>query len=136
MTQYQFQVNGTSLTSNLGWNANATLQSQNISDGFNSGDTQNCSYVDDDITRLTGANCGSAAAQTFTYDPFGNINKAGSPNIFNPSYNAQINHISSVGGVNATYDGNGNATNDTVHQYTWDADGHPLTVDAGQQIIG
>ncbi len=84
MTQYQFTVNGTSLTAILGWNANATLQSQNITDGFNSADTQNCSYIYDDITRLTSGNCGSAAAQTFSYDPFSNIDKSGSPYSFQP----------------------------------------------------
>ncbi len=52
MTQYKFTVNGTSLTAALGWNTNNTLQTENITDGFNSADTQNCSYVYDDITRL------------------------------------------------------------------------------------
>jgi RHS repeat-associated protein len=131
MTQYSFAVNGTSLTANLGWNANATLQSQNITDGFNSADTQNCSYIYDDITRLTSANCASAAAQTFSYDPFSNIDKSGSPYTFNPTYSSTTNRIVSVGGVSATYDANGNVTFDTVHTYTWDADGHPLSVDAG-----
>lgn len=132
MTQYKFTVNGLSLTSNLGWNANGTVQTQNITDGFNSADTQNCSYLYDDMSRVTSANCGSAAAQTFSYDPFGNINKAGSPNTFNASYSPSTNRISTVGGTSATYDSNGNATNDTFHTFTWDADGHAITVDSGQ----
>ncbi|HKI12750.1 MAG TPA: RHS repeat-associated core domain-containing protein [Candidatus Acidoferrum sp.] len=140
MKQYQFTVNGTSLTANLGWNANATLQSQNITDGFNSADTQNCSYVYDDITRLANANCGSAAAQTFSYDPFSNIDKSGSPYSFQPTYSPTTNRMTCFGGSGQnctggfvpTYDSNGNVTNDSFHAYTWDADGHPITVDAGQ----
>lgn len=132
MTQYKFTVNSVSLTSNLGWNANGTMQTQNITDGFNSADTQNCSYLYDDASRVTSANCGTAAAQTFSFDPFGNINKAGSPYSFNANYNASTNRISTVGGTSATYDSNGNATNDTFHTFTWDADGHPITVDSGQ----
>ena len=140
MTQYKFTVNGISLSSNLGWNANATLQTQNITDGFYSADTQNCSYVYDDITRLTGANCGSAAAQLFAYDPFGNVDKSGSPFAFGPTYSTATNRISCIGGSGPsctggfvpTYDGNGNVTNDNYHTYAWDADGHAITIDAGQ----
>src|SRR5258708_29133760 len=86
MTQYKFTVNGTSLTGALGWNANGTLQTQNITDGFNASDTQNCAYQYDDITRVTSANCGSAASQTFSFDPFGNIQKSGNPYSFQPNY--------------------------------------------------
>jgi RHS repeat-associated protein len=132
MTQYKFTVNGTSLTGALGWNANGTLQTQNITDGFNSADTQNCSYGYDDITRLTSANCGGAAAQTFSYDPFGNINKSGSPYQFQPTYSTSTNRITTIDSFTPTYDNNGNVTNDYFHTYTWDADGHPITIDAGQ----
>jgi len=131
MTQYKFTVNGTSLTAALAWNANGTLQTQDITDGFNSADTQNCSYVYDDITRVTSANCGSAAAQTFSYDPFGNINKSGSPLQFQPSYSPSTNHMTSIAGFTPTYDSNGNVTNDSFHNYAWDAEGHSITVDAG-----
>jgi len=84
------------------------------------------------VSRVTSANCGSAASQTFSFDPFSNINKAGSPYSFNATYNTSTNRISSVSGTSATYDSNGNATNDTLHTFTWDADGHPITVDSGQ----
>ncbi len=131
MTQYQFTVNGTSLTAALGWNANGTLQTQNITDGFNSADTQNCSYQYDDTTRVTTANCGTAASQTFSYDPFGNINKSGSPNSFLPTYSTSTNRMTSIAGFTPTYDSNGNVTNDSFHTYAWDADGHAITVDAG-----
>jgi RHS repeat-associated protein len=131
MTQYQFTVNSISLTGALGWNTNGTLQTQNITDGFNSNDTQNCSYQYDDITRVTSANCGSAASQTFSFDPFGNINKSGSPNSFQPTYSTSTNRMTSIAGFTPTYDSNGNVTNDSFHNYTWDADGHAIAVDAG-----
>jgi RHS repeat-associated protein len=133
MTQYQFTVNSTILTGAIGWNANNTLQTQNITDGFNAPDTQNCAYVYDDITRLASANCGTAASQTFSYDPFGNINKSGSPYSFNPtySYSPPINRISTVGNTTAHYDNNGGVTSDGFHTYTWDAEGHAISVDAG-----
>jgi RHS repeat-associated protein len=131
MTQYQFTVNNTSLTGGVGWNANSTLVSQSITDGFNAPDTQNCSYGYDDMVRVTSANCGSAASQTFSFDPFGNVNKSGSPYSFNPTYSESTNRIQGVSGTNATYDSNGNATYDTYHHFTWDANGHTISVDAG-----
>lgn len=132
MTQYKFTANGTSLTGALGWNVNGTLETQDITDGFNSAGTQNCSYGYDDVTRLVNANCGSTAAQTFSYDPFGNISKSGSPYSFQPTYSISTNRISEVGTTAATYDSNGNVTNDTIHKYTWDADGRAISVDAGE----
>src|SRR5580704_413934 len=132
MTQYKFTANGTSLTGALGWNANGTLESQNITDGFNSAGTQNCTYGYDDITRLISASCGSAAAQTFSYDPFGNLTKSGSPYSFQPTYSTSTNRMTLIVNITPTYDSNGNVTMDSAHSYTWDADGHAITVDAGQ----
>ncbi len=81
--------------------------------------------------RLTKANCGNAADQTFAFNPFGNINMAGSPDSFNASYNETTNRISLVGtSFTPTYDNNGNVLNDGVNTYTWDADGNSITVDA------
>jgi RHS repeat-associated protein len=131
MTQYQFTANSTSLTGAIGWNVNGTLKTQDITDGFNSADTQNCSYGYDDITRIASANCGSAASQTFAYDPFGNINKSGSPYSFQASYSSSTNRITSIANFTPTYDNNGNVTNDNFHAYTWDAEGHAITIDAG-----
>src|SRR5260370_10668820 len=37
-----------------------------------------------------------------------------------------------TGGFIPTYDNNGNVTNDSFHTYAWDADGHAITIDAGQ----
>ena len=79
MTEYKFAV-GTSSTvkGDLTWNANGTLGTLAITDGFNSANSQTCTYVYDDVSRLTSAGCGSAWSQTFSFDPFGNIAKTGS----------------------------------------------------------
>ncbi len=82
------------------------------------------------MVRIASANCGSVAGQRFTYDPFGNIDKTGSPYSFSPVYTNTRNRISTVGSTTAQYDNNGNVLNDGVNTYTWDADGNSITVDA------
>lgn len=76
MTQYQFNVNGQSVTGALTWNANGTLGSLDITDAFNATNTQNCAYTYDDLARIASGNCGPVWSQTFTYDAFGNITKS------------------------------------------------------------
>lgn len=125
-----YTVTTASLIGQLAWNANGTLGSQNITDAFNAADTQNCAYQYDDVTRLTSANCGSVAAQTFSFDAFGNISKAGSPYSFQPTYSSSTNRITNVGSFTPTYDGDGNITNDGLHTYSWDAYGRPVTIDS------
>jgi hypothetical protein len=49
MTQYQFTVNGNSLTGALTWNVNSTLHALNITDALNSADNQSCSFLYDDL---------------------------------------------------------------------------------------
>jgi RHS repeat-associated protein len=128
MTQYKFTINGQSLAGNLTWNANSTLQNQNITDALNSTDTQSCTYLYDDLMRIQSANCGSVWSQTFSYDAFGNISKSGSYS-FQPTYNASTNRISSVGGFTPTYDLNGNTLTDPAHTYSWDSSGKPVAID-------
>jgi RHS repeat-associated protein len=132
MTQYKFTVGSSpqSVVGNITWNANGTLATQQITDPFNSANTQNCSYSYDDLSRLATANCGSAAAQTFSYDPFGNISKSGSPYSFQPTYSTSSNRMASVGSFTPSYDGAGNITNDSLHTYTWSAFGQPATIDS------
>jgi RHS repeat-associated protein len=132
MTQYKFTVGSSpqSLIGNLTWNANGTVQTQNISDAFNAANTQNCSYGYDDLVRLTSANCGTAAAQNFSYDAFGNINKSGSPYSFQPGYSTSTNRIASLPGCTPSYDGVGNLTNDCTHTYAWDNFSLPLSIDS------
>jgi len=135
LNQYQFNVNGSSLTGVLGWNANGTLQTQNITDAFNSADTQNCTYGYDDLTRIASATCGTAAAQTFSYNgdgsgAFGNISKSGSPYSFQPTYSPTTNRMTAIGSFTPTYDANGNVLNDSNHAYTWDTSSRPVTIDS------
>jgi len=128
MTQYQFAVNGQSLTGALTWNANATLQNLNITDALNSTDTQSCSYIYDDLMRVASANCGSVWSQTFSYDVFGNISKSGSV-AFQPTYSSATNQMTSVGSFTPTYDSNGNLLTDPLHTYSWDSAGRPVSID-------
>lgn len=129
ITRYQFNINGSAFTGQLTWNANGSLASQQITDPFNAGDTQTCSYAHDDLLRISSMSCGSVAGQTFTYDPFGNISKSGSPFTFQPIYSTATNHIASVGGCAPTYDANGNPLNNCLHTYTWDSKGRIASVD-------
>ena len=132
MTQFKFNVGTQSqtLTGSLTWNANSSLGQLVITDQFNSADSQTCNYAHDDLIRIASANCASAAAQTFSYDPFGNINKSGSPYSFQPTYNAATNHFVTVPAASPTYDANGNVTYDGNHNYSWDADGNSISIDA------
>jgi hypothetical protein len=85
--------------------------------------------LNDDLARVTTGNCGTGWSQTFTYDWFGNLNKNGSMS-FTPFYSSTTNRMTSFpGGFTPTYDNNGNATNDGLHTYTWDAEGRPVSVD-------
>jgi RHS repeat-associated protein len=124
MTQWQSTPAIGTQTGNLYWNANGTLQSLQINDSASPQNTQNCSYIYDDVARLKSANCGSTWSQTFSYDAFGNITKAGS-SIFNPGYNntGLNNHVSGF-----SYDGMGNVVNDGVRTYSYDAEGRPVSV--------
>ena len=126
MTQYKYTVSGSSEVANLTWNANGSLKTLAITDPFNSGDGQTCSYLHDDLSRIASVSCGSAWAQTFSFDPFGNITKSGSIS-WQPGYTATTNQYT-LGGT--SYDSNGNLTNDTFHAYTWDSEGNPLTIDS------
>jgi RHS repeat-associated protein len=127
MTQYQFNVNGSSQIGKLGWNPNGTLHTLGITDPFNSADTQSCTYGYDDLGRVNNVGCPSVWAQTFTYDPFGNIQKTGN-SAWLPNYNNN-NQYSSISGLTPQYDLNGNLTADTFHTYTWNEYGKVAMID-------
>jgi YD repeat-containing protein len=135
--QFVFTVGNTpeSLTGVLGWNANGTLGQLAITDGFNSGGTQTCSYLYDDLGRIGvppnsppapanpttySVNCGSSQwRQVFSYDQYGNLTKTGNPGTsWTPGYSASTNHC-----LICTYDANGNVTGDTINNYGWDVYG-------------
>jgi RHS repeat-associated protein len=145
MTQYSASVGATPtvISGTLTWNPNGTLQQLNISDGYNSTDTQICSYLYDDFIRVAGVvngtpgvNCVNGSTkiwnQTFTYgtDGFGNLTKSTSgPGLaWNPGYNSANNQYTLGGTI---YDSNGNLLNDTFHSYTWLPDGHVASVVTG-----
>jgi RHS repeat-associated protein len=130
MTQYAFNVNGHSVNGTLTWNPVGTLSRLASSDPFNSANTQICSYTHDDLARIASVNCGSIWSQTFSYDPFGNLNKSGT-NSFQPTYSYLTNRMTQIGGSTPSYDADGNVTNDFLHTYSWDVYGRPVTIDGG-----
>ena len=91
-----------------------------------SGDSQTCSFSYDDLSRVVSDQCGNPWAQTFGYDAFGNISKAGS-STFNPGYGSG-NHVSGFG-----YDSDGNVTSDGAYSYTYDTEGR-ATVISGRSL--
>jgi RHS repeat-associated protein len=118
---YAFSVNGQTDSATLGWNTNGTLGSLAITDNISgTSDTQSCTFSYDDLSRSSGASCGSKGSQSFSYDPFGNISKTanGLGLSFQPtSYNASNQPVASGMSFNA----DGNATTDNLgNQYTWD----------------
>jgi RHS repeat-associated protein len=150
MTQYQFSVGASpqTVTGNLRWNPNRTLQQLAITDQFNSANSQNCTYLYDDLKRIggnatnPGVNCGTSTwQQYFSYDAFGNITKnvpSGSTGVsFQPTYDPTTNHITALpgfscmsGNTNTCYDANGNTLKDSLHTYAWDVEGRPVTIDS------
>lgn len=140
MKTYAFTVGSTpaSVQGSLTWNQNGTLQQLAITDGFNSAGTQTCNYLYDDLARIgtppgssaAGVNCVNSSNsaiwnQSFSYDAFGNITKSGSISWL-PGYNS--NNRYTLAGT--SYDADGNILKDTFHTYTWDATGHPVTIDS------
>jgi hypothetical protein len=133
MTQYSFTVGSSTMTGNLTWNLNGTLNQLAITDGFNAGGTQTCNFNPssasetgyDDLGRLVGVDCGSGQwGQTFSYDIYDNLTKAVYPasgrtgSTWNPGYSSTSNHYTCGG---CTYDANGNVTGDGNNVYQWDA---------------
>lgn len=133
----------TVISGTLNWSPNGTLLSNTISDGYNSADTQVCTYLYDDFIRVAGTttpgvSCVNGSTkvwnQTFTYgsDAFGNLTKTSTgPGLSwacAACYNTANNQYNSTLSASITYDANGNLTNDTFHSYTWDVFGHVSTI--------
>jgi len=116
------------VTTNLTWNPNWSLQQMQIVDTNDSSKSQTCTYTADDLRRISSVNCGSNTwAQNFSYDAFGNINKAGAGNAtsYVAAYSAITNQVS--GGP--SYDSNGNQLNSTgLTSISWNAAGVPVSV--------
>jgi RHS repeat-associated protein len=130
MTNWTYQVNSVTQTGALTWNYNGSLKQLVITDGFNSGGTQTCSFNSslvtgtgyDDLGRLVGSSCGSGGStwnQTDSYDQYDNICKTSSGFVsWCPTYSSSPsnNHFTGTG---VTYDSSGNVTNDGTNAYTW-----------------
>ncbi len=130
MKQYQFKMGSLTDTGILGWNANGSLGSLAITDQINPANTQTCTYAHDDMSRIASSHCGSTWSQDFTYDPFGNLTKAGSI-AWNPLYDTAKNRYT-LGGT--SYDANGDLLTDTFHTFGYDADGNVISFD-GTSIV-
>jgi RHS repeat-associated protein len=135
MTQFKFNIGTTptTLQGDLTWNANGTFKQLIVTDGIVPANSQTCTYGHDDLVRVVSVSCGSAWAQTFSFDAFGNLSKSGSANWL-PTYNSPTNQYLQIpggpSGLSNYYDANGNVKNDLGHTYGWDANGNMLSVDS------
>lgn len=117
MNTFQFNVGAKNAKGTLTWNANGTLGTLAVVDGFSATNTQTCAFSYDDLARLTGDNCNPIWAQTFTYDKYDNLNQFGSA-YSTSGYNTANNHYTLAG---TSYDAAGNVTSDSLNTYTYDA---------------
>ena len=139
MNRYDYNVASQTVTGNLTWNANGSLNTLAITDPLNSLNAQTCNYTHDDLSRTKTANCGTKWNQSFSFDPFGNINKTATVGTsFTPTYNLATNRIQALSNCAVIYDANGNPLQDCGRgiqdSYTWNADGKPVNVD-GETIV-
>jgi RHS repeat-associated protein len=100
----------------------------NISTGLN----HSAVYTYDAVNRLKSAAAtgNSTYSQTFSFDAYGNMTCAASPQepkCLGPTYYAASNHI-----VGYTYDAAGNVINDGTYTYAWDAEAHLTKVINGK----
>jgi len=147
MNSFKFSVGSTptTLSGTPGWNKNGTLGTLAITDQFNSGNTQNCTYVYDDLARIQSVSCTNGStnvfSQTFTIDPFGNVSKSGSSSFaatYVLSNGTTNNQEQTVGSCVPTYDANGDMTKDcsfaSPPNYVWDSDGNAITLRNGVNL--
>ncbi len=122
MNSWTSNVGSKQQSGSLTWNVNGSLYQLQLNDSVSgSSDTQTCTYGYDDVLRVSSASCGTHWGQTFTYDPWGNINKAGS--IRFSSQGGTGNHVPGF-----TYDADGNVQYDTFKTYTYNIYGRPASV--------
>jgi YD repeat-containing protein len=91
----------------------------------------------DSFNRLISRTVSSGTVQnyTYSYDQYGNRltqTPLQTGYTFDPTINPANNRITTSG---FAYDAAGNMTNDTVHSYTYDAEGNILQVDAGNTAV-
>ena len=89
----------------------------------------------DDLGRLLSDSCGSVWSQTFSYDQYDNITKAGSAAwACVACYNASNNQYNPTLSSSISYDANGNLLNDTFHTYAWNFYGHVSNIDTSTSL--
>jgi RHS repeat-associated protein len=135
-TVYQFKVGTQNYNGTVGWNSNGTVQTLTTVDGITGGNPNSTvTYTYDDIGRLSKASDGVNLDQTFSYDPFGNINTTGNPVWWTQTYVATNNQYQASGmcpnSGSVCYDANGNLRSDSFHIYTWDAENKLTSIDTG-----
>ena len=136
-TQFEYSLNPSSnaftITGQLNWNANWSLYQLGLTDTNDSSKSQTCTYSADDLERAASADCvndgNTVWNQSFTYDPFGNITKTANPGqAYDAQYSYATNYVS-PGGPEATYDQNGNQTENAAdYIFSWNAYGQPVTL--------
>jgi RHS repeat-associated protein len=142
MTRFTLASNGSTFAGSLYYNVNGTLNGLAITDGFNSGGTQSCLYLYDDLVRIandtctegTGINQKIVYGSTMAYDAVGNITKSSSNGTapvwpISGTYSATTNHLSS-----SAYDSNGSTVTDYYHTYTWDGFNKMLSLDSNSAM--
>ena len=137
-TNITYNINPTTsaytVTTALTWNPNSSLQQMVYTDGNDSTKNQTCKYQADYLSRIASANCGTSTwAQTFSYDPFGNIKKTGTGGSisYSAGYSTATNQVSSGITPAPTYDGNGNQKTAMPATLTWNALNQPVSIIAG-----
>lgn len=91
LTQYDFNVNGNTVTGNLGWNANGTLKTLAVTGPFDSANQQTCNATFDDLARVATFHCSPNWSQSFAYDAFGNLSQTG-PGVSASSFAPACSH--------------------------------------------
>jgi len=152
MTQWlsSSSSSGKSQTGALTWNANGTLRQLQITDTYNSANTQTCTYNYDDLGRVgtnnwsvdNGVTCkdnsqNTTLHQKIEYDGYHNLYLKSGTVSFTPTYDYtnRNNHILSVGGQTITYDGMGNMTLDSfANTFSYDAEGRPVSINQGGSL--
>lgn len=132
LTSYWYYLNGQSSPAAVGalnWNQDGSLGAMSFTDYTAIGRSENCSYLRDGLSRLSSVSCPGTWSQTFAYDPFGNISKAGSES-YSRNYDITAPFQNQPQNGPETFDANGNETaTTTVASISWNGYGQPYVLD-------
>jgi len=131
MTQYKFTVNGVSLTSALGWNANGTPQTRTPPTA-SMPPTHKTAPMAMTTSLASPAPLRQRGGTNLFFRSVWQYPEIGEPLQLSAIYSASTNRMTLLpGNFTAHLRQRGNLTNDNLHNYAWDADGQSITVDAG-----